>query len=278
MHSTASDGTDTPAELVAKAASVGLAAIALTDHDTLDGIDEARQAADDIGIELISGCEISTASEFGSHHILGLWTDQNNPFLKTFLEMARQRRKKRNAAVLKKLHDLGLPLDAASLGNRPLDRIGRPHIAQALVSKGYVPDRRTAFAKYINSGGLAYVPKSSPSPESAIRILASTGATVVWAHPLLKPLAEKQLEKLTRRFSAAGLSGLEVWHSSHTPEQSQLLLAAAEKAGIGASGGSDYHGLAKPSIMPGVGAGNLNIPYEVLENLKKSRRARGLPC
>lgn len=278
MHSTASDGTDTPAALAAKAAKAGLAAFALTDHDTLDGIDEARQAAGKIGIELIGGCEISTASEFGSHHILGLWTDQNNPFLKTFLEKARQRRALRNSAVLEKLRGLGLELDAASLGHRAMDKIGRPHIAQAMLDKGYVPDRKTAFSEYLNSRGKAYVPKSSPTPEAAIRILASTGASVIWAHPLLKPLAEKDLEKLIRRFSAAGLSGLEVWHSSHTPEQSGLLLSKANKFGIAASGGSDYHGLAKPLIQPGVGYGNLRIPYEVLENLKKTRRSRGLPC
>lgn len=278
MHSLASDGTDAPASLVAKAAKAGLAAMALTDHDTLDGLDEARQAAKDIGIELIGGCEISTASEFGSHHILGLWADQNNPFLKTFLERARERRKIRNATVLANLRKFGIELDEASLGNRPLDKMGRPHIAQAMVSRGYVPDRKTAFAQFLNSGGKAYAPKSSPTPESAIRMLASAGATVIWAHPLLKPFPGDVVELLTRRFSAAGLSGLEAWHSSHTSAQSALLLKIAGKCGIGVSGGSDYHGLAKPHIQPGTGSGNLAVPYEVLENLKTLRRSRGLPC
>lgn len=278
MHSSASDGTDSPAELMAKAKATGLGAVALTDHDTLAGLADAEQAARRLGLKFIPGCEISTTSEFGSHHILGLWTPGNNPWLNQFLTDARIRRQNRNVKMLAKLKKLGMELTPPDLYGHSLDSLGRPHMAAAMLKKGYVKNLPEAFDKYLGKNGLAHVPKDSPAPESAIKILSQAGATVVWAHPLLRPMARDILEKLIKSFSRAGLSGLEVWHSEQSKESSDLLLKLARKYGLAPTGGSDYHGGTKPDIKPGIGKNNLHIPMEILANLENSRLKRGLPC
>lgn len=278
MHSTASDGTDTPKELVHIAKKAGLSAMALTDHDTLAGLEEAEKTAREERIEFVPGCEISTASEYGSQHILGLWVPKANPYLKDFLLKARERRKNRNLQMFKNLEKVGIAFQPEELAALDMTSLGRPHIAALLVAKGIVPDYKTAFNEYIGKGCPAYVPKASPEASEAIKILAECGATVVWAHPLLYPLAQEQLETLIQRYAKAGLTAIEVWHSAHTPEQTRLLTSLAKKYNLNESGGSDYHGRAKPDIKPATGRANLHLSYEILEKLKASRVARGLPC
>jgi len=277
-HSTASDGSDTPAELVQKAARIGLHAIALTDHDTLSGLDDAADAAHDLGIEFIRGCEVSARSDQGSIHILGLWVPANCDSLENFLAHLRNARDRRNGMILKKLQSHGLKITIDEVASHACGTIGRPHIAEVLLEKGYVDNRKEAFDEWLDYNGKAYVPKPAPAPHEAVRILAEAGAAPIVAHPMLRPAPEDWLKAFTASLLPYGLFGLEAWHSSHTVEQSQVILNIAKMFSLGVSGGSDYHGLNKPDISLGKGHGNLHLKREVLENMKKIRKSSGLPC
>lgn len=277
-HSTVSDGTDTPEELVEKARERNLSAIALTDHDSVSGLRYAIEAGKTGNIEIVPGCEISTASEIGSHHILGLWVPDNNKNLNSFLKGALDRRLTRNCEMLERLKKRNIILEPEDLPHTDLSTIGRPHIAAALLKKGIVQSRQEAFLKYLGRNGLAYVPKYSPQPEKAMEALKQSGATVVLAHPLLQPLSEDTLEHLLVRLKDVGLDAVEIWHTAHSRNQMELLTRLAEKYDLLPSGGSDYHGLSKPGIQLGTVPENQHIPYQVLENLKISRQEKGLPC
>lgn len=277
-HSTASDGTDSPTALVAKAAKAGLCAIAITDHDTLSGLPEAEEAAKKVGIELVRGCEISTTCDLGELHILGLWAPHDCSFLNDFIAHGRKRRHRRNELMLDKLEKLGIHISMEELMAQTRGLAGRPHIAQLLTRKGYSTDRADAFRKFLGRGAAAYVPKNSPSPEEACRVLAEAGATVSLAHPFLYHPAPYILEEKIKKLSKTGLSAIEVWHSSHGEKQTNYLKEMATRLGLGMSGGSDYHGVAKPGINLGAGYGNLHITRSALTGLKALRGARGLPC
>lgn len=278
IHSTASDGSDAPREVVEKAARLGLKAIALTDHDTLDGLTEAEQAAKAAGIKFIPGCELSTSNELGSFHILGLWAPQDNQDLNNFINMVREKRVKRNEAMVAKLQNLGFDISMAEILAQTNGAGGRPHMAELLLQKGYVKDRAEAFAKYIGKDGLAYVPKNSPDPAQTVELLDRAGATVILAHPLLNPVPVDVLENFIKKLAEHGLSGLEALHSSHTPKQREYLRKLAAANNLVISGGSDYHGKPKPAIQIGSGCGDLQVPEEILDNLIALRKARGLPC
>lgn len=277
-HSNASDGTDTPTELVDRAKQVGLTALALTDHDTLSGLDEAEDACNKAKIRFIRGCEISTRNELGEFHILGLWMPRNNPFLKSFIDDARKRRFRRNHLMLEKLRQLGLNISMDDVLAQTSGMGGRPHMAKLLVEKGYVQDRAEAFAKYLGREGKAFVPKLSPAPHTVVQVLAQAGATAVLAHPFLYSLPPVALERLLRQLSARGLSAVEAHYSFHNWQQTGFLCKLAARLGLGVSGGSDYHGNAKPAIQLGTGRGNLKISGKVLTGLLAMRAARGLPC
>ncbi|MBD5539321.1 MAG: PHP domain-containing protein [Desulfovibrio sp.] len=277
-HSTASDGTDSPAELMARAHALGLAAIALTDHDTLDGLDEAESAARDLGLPFIRGCEISTRSKGGEHHILGLWVPGKAGTLENWLSEVLRRRNDRNAEMVARLRALGFDISLDDLRARAQGSVGRPHMAAAMVDKGYVPDMGTAFRDYLGAEGKAFVPKRVPAPEEAVRILTEAGATAVLAHPFLNAPAPEFVEALTERLTASGLDALEAWHTSHSDAATRHCAELAARYGLGLSGGSDYHGANKAGLELGTGYGALRVPVTVLEALKARRRARGLPC
>ena len=277
-HSTASDGTDSPAQLVARAHGLGLAAIALTDHDTLSGLNEAEDAARDLGIPFIRGCEISTRSDAGEHHILGLWVPREAGALENWLEAVRSRRNERNAEMVARLRALGFDITVEEVRARASGSVGRPHMAAVLVEKGYAQDTGEAFRDFLGSTGKAFVPKRVPSPEEAVRILTSVGASAVLAHPFLNSPAPEVVEALTRRLVDNRLDAIEAWHTSHSEAHTRQCVELAALLGLGLSGGSDYHGLNKPGIQPGTGYGALRVPVAVLEALQQRRRARGLPC
>ncbi|MDE5878608.1 MAG: PHP domain-containing protein [Desulfovibrio sp.] len=277
-HSTASDGTESPAELVARAHAAGLAAIALTDHDTLGGLDEAENAARKLGLGFIRGCEISTREGGFEYHILGLWVPRKAEALDNWLGAVRRRRNERNAEMVARLRALGLDISLEDLQARARGSVGRPHMAAALVDKGYVPDVGAAFRDYLGSGCPAYVPKHVPPPEEAVRVLASVGASAVLAHPFLNAAARPTIAALAERLSACGLAALEAWHTSHSDADTRECVELAARLGLGLSGGSDYHGANKPGIGLGRGYGSLRVPVAVLEALRDGRRARGLPC
>lgn len=277
-HSTASDGTDSPKELMAKAKALGLSAIALTDHDTLGGLAEAESAARDLDLNFIRGCEISTRSQAGSHHIIGLWVSPKPDALEAWLEDMRRRRNERNAEMLERLRALGIEIHLEDVEALASGSVGRPHMAAALVARGYAQNEKEAFREYLDENGKAYVPKRAPAPEEALQVLKAAGATTILAHPCLKAASAEKVEALTSRLVACGLDALEAWHSSHSYAHTRLCVELAERYGIGLSGGTDYHGNHKQGISLGTGYGGLRIPLSVLEALQKRRQAQGLPC
>ena len=278
-HSQASDGTDSPAQLVAGAAAAGLAAVALTDHDTLSGLDEAEAAAQRHGIEFLRGCELSTRTEYGEMHILGLWLPRQADALEQRLADIRHKRDNRNAHILEKLATLGISISMDELQHEARgESVGRPHIAALLVKKGAVPDMETAFREYLGSGGRAYLPKEVLEPEEAVRLMAGLGATVSLAHPCLKPLPPDWLEAFVQHLKACGLSAIEAYHSEHSDAAVRSCVDLARRQDLGLSGGSDYHGRNKPRIRLGHGYGGLRVPLDIMEDLKARRRQQGLPC
>ncbi|MDR2055622.1 MAG: PHP domain-containing protein [Desulfovibrio sp.] len=280
MHSTASDGSDCPAQLVAVARSAGLAAIALTDHDTIAGLDEAETAGRDSGITVIRGCELSTSAEDGAlrMHILGLWLPGDTGNLQARLQDLRVKRDARNERIVALLRGCGLDISMEDVRAQARgESAGRPHIAAVLLAKGYVDTPAEAFRQYLGRQGKAYVPKEVMKAEEAVRMLAGLGATVCLAHPMLDRPPLDRLEALVAGLVPHGLSAVEIWHSEHSAEDTRAALDLARRFDLGLSGGSDYHGLNKPGIRPGVGRGNLRVGTDVLENLVRLRRKRGLP-
>ncbi len=277
-HSSASDGTDSPAEIVRKAKELGLCAVALTDHDTVEGLAEAQTAARDLGIKLIRGCEVSSLSDQGEMHILGLWIPQDTRELENLLHDLKAKRQKRNEAIVRKLNALGLNISMDEVRGFARGSQGRPHIAAALQARGYVQSREEAFKEYLGLGGKAYVAKNGPSSLEVTRLLARIGATVSLAHPLLRPRPDAWLGNFVGGLAANGLTALECWHSSMDEAQSLRCLELARRFKLCPSGGSDYHGENRPGISLGFGRGKLRVPALLLEDLEKARRARNLPC
>lgn len=270
-HSRASDGTDRPAELVRKAAAKGLAAVALTDHDTLAGLEEAEDEAARIGIEFIRGIEIAVGDEYGELHLLGLFMPTPSPRMRAAIDTLQRNRLLRNQAMLDVLAAMGMPMTMDEvLEHSGNVAIGRPHIALTMKSKGYVPSRKVAFERYIGWNGAAFVPRILFSPSEGIRLLRDEGAIVALAHPCLsKKMTASRLDVILGEFRRHGLSAIEAYHSSHDPEHVRLCVDLAHKHGLLLTGGSDYHGNNKEGIMLGVGAGQLRVPYIILENLRK---------
>lgn len=279
-HSTASDGTDGPAELVRKAAAAQLAVLALTDHDTLDGLGEAEREAGQCGIIFVRGCEISTATLWGEAHFLGLWIPEDaarTKELEAALSEVREKRRERNVRIAEKLQSLGMNVTyeaAAALAGGSV--VGRPHFAELLCRLGVVEDRREAFRRYLGREGSAYVPRELMSPERAVSLLKSAGALVSMAHPRLLHAPVEELEQLLVRLKDVGLDALEAYHSEHDAGDVRLCVELAERYHLQITGGSDYHGEAKPKIDLGRGKGNLRVGMSVYEKLMDYRRKTGL--
>ena len=279
-HSTASDGTDSPAELIRKAVQAKLAVLALTDHDTLDGLDEAEQEAHDTGLVFVRGCELSTATAWGEAHFLGLWIPERGSrtvVLEKALAQVREKRRIRNLRIAGKLRALGLDVTyeaaAALAGGRV---VGRPHFAELLCRMGVVEDRKEAFRKYLGRDGAAYEPRELMSPQQAVSLLKSSGALVSMAHPRLLRAPVEELAPMLSDLKASGLDAIEAYHSEHDPGDVRLCVELAARYDLQITGGSDYHGLAKPKIELGVGRGNLRVGLNVYEALMKYREQRGL--
>ena len=277
-HTTASDGTDSPAQLMAKAAQAGLEAVAVTDHDTLSGLDEAAEAGREFGVELIRGCEISTGTELGELHILGLWLPGNPIQLQEKLTFLRRKRGERNEGIVRKLQELGLDITMEEvLATATGESVGRPHIAEVLLRKGYAKNSREVFKEYLGCHGKAYLPKEVLEPQESVSLLANLGATVSLAHPMLWKGPSGWLDTQVARLKDCGLNAIEAWHSEHSEADVRACLALAKRFDLGISGGSDYHGANKPSICLGKGYGKLRVGMDVLEGLRQRRVAAGLP-
>ncbi|ASS65843.1 MULTISPECIES: PHP domain-containing protein [unclassified Paenibacillus] len=244
-HTTASDGMDSPAELVARAAARGLDAIAVTDHDTMDGVEEAKLQGERSGVIVIAGVELSTARGGKDIHVLGYGPDRSDPLWLERLSAQGKVRERRNELLLRRLGQLGIDLtlgqvlDAAALGGGGVPAsLGRPHFAAALVKAGAVSTVREAFELYLAEGAPAYVEIPRITPEEGIRWIVEAGGTAVLAHPGLYH-DDAEVERLA---SAGGLAGIEAFHSDHTPEEELKYARLAERHGLLATGGSDYHG------------------------------------
>jgi predicted metal-dependent phosphoesterase TrpH len=261
-HSTASDGTMPPAEVIALADRKHLAAVALTDHDTVGGLAEAAAAASRYpSLRFIHGIEISALFKGGTLHILGLGIDPQSPVLVKMASDLRAARENRNPQIVEALTRLGMPLtmdDVLAEVKREAQHaaqrvVGRVHIAAAMVRKGYVATTTEAFDKYICNDGPAFVNKEKMTPAAAIAAIRTAGGAAVLAHPSqLNYDNSGQLERILRDLMGHGLSGIEVYHSDHTPEQTRLFLNLARRHKLGITGGSDFHGHAMRDVRMGL--------------------------
>ncbi len=269
-HSTASDGSDRPHRLVELAVSRRLSALALTDHDTQEGIAEAREAAEGTGLELIPGTELSLQYEGGGMHLVVLWLEPGGGPLQDRLAGLQEGRGDRNLRICELLTDLGMPVDISEVEEEAGGgSVGRPHIAQVMVRKGFVPDIRTAFDLWLGTGQPAYVGRPRLNPEEAIDLARQSGAVPVLAHPhTLGITRAEDMARLLQRLRQAGLVGLEAVYSSYPRHEREGYSHLARRFGLVPSGGSDYHGTYKPGLELGVGYGDLMIPGSVLEELR----------
>ncbi len=271
LHTTYSDGSLTPVEVLALAKHANVTALAITDHDILDGIPEAVVAGKDLGIEVIPGVEISSRYGESELHILGYFVDRSDATLLSRLARLRESRHSRNPKIIEKLRSLGLAVtydDVIALAGTP--SVGRPHIARVLMQKGYVTSAKEAFDRYLANGAAAYVPRDLPEPETAVRWITEAGGVAVLAHPTWVRESEEGLFKLCANLKEAGLRGIEVHYSTHTKSQTSDYLRLATKLGLLVTGGSDFHGVTKPDIEVGIGRGSLKVPKKLLEPLKKA--------
>jgi hypothetical protein len=271
-HTTASDGTLDPSELVREAASLGLRAVAITDHDTVAGLSQALQAGRETGVEVIPGCELSIDFPSGQMHIVGLFLPVPPTGLEATLQDLQDRRNNRNDRILAKLREAGVDVDLEEIRELAGEAsIGRPHIARILVQKGVVESIDQAFREYIGPGGAAYVPKDKLDPERAIRVLKQEGATVILAHPYSLQIDTRELRELLGRLKEQGLDGMEAYYTDHTPEQTQTYLELCRKHDLLISGGSDFHGSVKKDVQLGMGRGNLDLPYSLVRRMREVR-------
>jgi len=276
-HSTASDGSLSPAELVALAAQKGLAAVALTDHDSLEGLPEARLAGERHGVDVIAGVELSVADGERSIHILGLFLPDAPGPLAEALAYLRLRRHDRNRLILDKLREQGIPLEYAAVTALAKGAVGRPHIAQAMLAAGAVTSFKEAFNRYLGAYGRAYVPKFKYPLAEAVDMLHAEGALAILAHPYILGLAGPVLAQTLERYRDTGLDGIEALYTEHSQAQTLEYLALARRFGLVVSGGSDFHGAAKPEVQIGRGRGNLRVDITILD-LLRARRVRGRPA
>ncbi|HPP36462.1 MAG TPA: PHP domain-containing protein [Clostridiales bacterium] len=277
-HSTASDGSMTPAELVRHAYESGLSAVALTDHDTVAGVEEALEEGAKIGIEVIAGVEISVSlSEWGfseyetEMHMLGYFFSRNFEPIQATLEELRRKREQRNPKIIEKLNEMGIDITMEEVASKaPGGVVGRGHIARVLMEKGYTANMKEGFEKYLGTGKPAYVRKDKLTPEQGIAAILQSDGVPVLAHPVLLGLQREELAAVLDRLKAAGLKGIEALYPENTPEETEELLDLAAKTGLKVTGGSDFHGIYKPEIRIGVGRGCLRVPYSLLQKLKEA--------
>lgn len=269
IHTTFSDGTCSPEEVVRIAKEKGLFAIAVTDHDTTDGVKIALKKGQEMGIEVISGVEISADFEI-EMHILGLFIDVDNVFLQDKLKILEVFRKERNPKIIKKLRKMGYDISMEDVERVASGEvIGRPHIARVLVQKGYFDSTKAVFEKLLGFGKPAYVKKEKLKPYEAIRAIKEANGIAILAHPHKYLYLDEGPENVFEELKEYGLDGLEVYHSDHTDKETRELLEIAKKLDLVISGGSDFHGANKPDIEIGIGRGNLNIGIDVLQMLKR---------
>lgn len=273
VHSSYSDGTLTPTQIVSLAIEQKLVAFALTDHDTVEGVEEAITAAKAAALNgpsltVIPGVEISAAYKGEDIHILGLHLNHKNPTLLQTLKEAAQERDQRNHKMCKKLQEAGIPITVEKMKtDNPDVVLTRAHFATFMLNEGYVSSIKEAFDKYLDSTSPYYVKREYLSPKQAIEIIVQAGGYPVLAHPLLYKLSPSELKQLIQELKSYGLVGLEAIYSNNVNNDEAYIKSLALKYDLFVTGGSDFHGTVKPDIVLGSGRGNLRIPDSILKNI-----------
>ncbi len=262
IHSTASDGKFSPEAIVSRAAELGLTVMSLTDHDSVEGVLPALEAAKAFPeLRVIPGVEISTDMPYGQAHVLGYFIDYTSDELKSALERFRNSRQRRARGMIIKLRDLGIDIDWQRVQEMAGDgSIGRPHIAQVMLEKGYITSFTEAFDKYIGQGGPAYVEREKMTPAEAAEMIVRAKGLPVLAHPFTITDPETTVAEL----KAAGLVGIEAYYKDYTADEIKNLVSLAEKYDLIATGGTDYHGLDDSSEIM---IGGVDVPLESVEKL-----------
>ena len=270
-HSTASDGSDPPGRVVELALEAGLSALALTDHDTLEGVAAASQAASSTDLELIPGVELSLGYDHGGLHLVVLWLEPGPGPLQDRLAGLQRGRDGRNLQIVEILTRLGMPVTMEEVEEEAGGgSVGRPHIAAVMVAHGYVPDIRTAFDLWLGRGKPAYAERDRLDPGEAIDLARESGGVPVLAHPHTLGITNAPaMADLLTGLKRAGLVGLEAVYSGYRRHEREGYSDLARRFGLVPSGGSDYHGAYKPGLMLGSGFGDLVVPESLLEQLRE---------
>jgi predicted metal-dependent phosphoesterase TrpH len=274
IHTTASDGTLTPSETVRLAKERQLKAIAITDHDTVDGVGEALEEGNRLSLEVIPGVEISANTRTGHLHLLGFFIETERGILREKLEKLKQARSERNPRIVKKLNGLGIDITyeevvQASGGGQ----VGRPHFARVLVDKGYVRSINEAFSRYLAEGASAYEPKFRFGAKEAIHLILKAGGIPVLAHPFTLNGTPEAIEKAVTELVQIGLRGLEAFYPDHTRDQTTHYRRLAEKLGLVITGGSDFHGALMEKNQLGITGAGIFLPYSLVEKLLQEKQA-----
>ena len=271
-HSTFSDGSLTPEQLADEAVKAGLAALALTDHDTVAGLPRFLAAAEGKSFRAVPGVELSVDCSSGVMHMLGYWMDTGNPELVRQMEWIRNGRDMRNRTMLEKLNALGFAMtwdEVQAMAGE--DVVGRPHFGQVMIQKGYAKDKNEVFDKWLGDGKPGYADRPRLTAEVAVALIRQAGGVAVLAHPFSLRISKDALASLFIELAAAGLAGVECYYSEHSAELTREYLAMAKQANLVPTGGSDFHGEVSPGIRLGVGFGGLNVPDEALAQLEARR-------
>ncbi len=271
LHTTHSDGSVSPAEVLRLAHKAGITALAITDHDIVSGIPDAISTGAELGIEIIPGVEISSCVGNSELHILGYCMDWQNPELIRRLAALRISRHIRNPQIIERLRALGLEISYEEVqALAGTDSVGRPHIARVLIEKKYVSSAKEAFDRYLAEGRPAYVARELPQPADAIAWIRAAAGVAVLAHPTWAKVSGEGLNTLLTALKTDGLGGIEVHYSTHTKRQTTEYLDLAKRLNLLVTGGSDFHGLTKPDIEVGTGLGGLKVSEKLLDPLKKA--------
>lgn len=263
-HTRASDGSLTPTGLVEAALAAGLEAISVTDHDTIDGVTEALDAGERLGLKVLPGVEISVELPSGTLHVLGYGFDHTDEGLNGDLKRLKEAREERNPRIIRKLVDLGIPITLEQVRERAGGGlIGRPHIAQTLVDLGAAETVQQAFDDYLATGAQAHVHKFRHDPQRALAMIRAAGGIPVMAHPYQTRRQGEELRRLVAELVPLGLEGIEVYYSRHTTDQTTFYRALAEEFDLVPTGGTDFHG-GRSDIQLGRGRGDLRIPASLL--------------
>jgi hypothetical protein len=275
IHTTASDGMFPPAETVRLAAEARLAALAITDHDTVAGLPEAADAARAHNIELLAGVEVSVQFPNGTMHILGYGFDPAHPGLRAALQQYQRNRDERNPLILKRLAAMGMSIPYATVRAKAAgESVGRPHIAQCLVEAGFCRSTEEVFKKFLGRGAPAYVERRRATPQEAIQVIRDAGGLAALAHPGQLRRPPDEVRRIAAGLQSAGLDALETYHPDHCLEHVRTYERLARDLGLILVGGSDFHGHLRHTVRIGVGRGTLRVPYESVRQIRARLAAR----